>query len=332
MVKITAMEFFVQYGVFLLKALTIVVAILLTVAGVVAISSKGKGKAKLKIDHLNEHYEDVSEKMHKTILDKKEQKKFQKALKKKSKNKDEIIKKAFVIEFHGDIRASAVENLRNEVSAILTIAKPNDEVIVKIESPGGVVHGYGLAASQLQRLKDNKLKVIACVDKVAASGGYLMACVADKVYAAPFAIIGSIGVVAQIPNFNRLLKKKSIDYEVVTAGEFKRTLTMFGENTDKARKKFQEDIEDIHHAFKEHVKTHRPQVNIERVSSGEHWLASQAFDEQLVDKLLTSDDYLMNLCKEANVYQISHHHRMKVGEKIGLMMSRVLSSYPSHLL
>ena len=108
---------------------------------------------------------------------------------------------------------------------------------------------YGLAASQMQRIRDKKLKLTVCVDKVAASGGYMMAVVADKIIAAPFAVLGSIGVLAQVPNFHRLLKKHDVDFEMLTAGKYKRTLTMFGENTDKGREKFQEDIEDTHVLF-----------------------------------------------------------------------------------
>ena len=108
----------------------------------------------------------------------------------------------------------------------------------------------------------------ATFDKVAASGGYMMACIGDRILSAPFAVLGSIGVVAQIPNLHRLLKKHDVDYEVLTAGEYKRTLTVFGENTDKGRQKFQEDLELTHVLFKDFVSRYRPQLDIDQVLGG----------------------------------------------------------------
>ena len=210
----------------------------------------------------------------------------------------------FVLNFHGDIRATAVTSLREEVTAVLTAAQPEDEVLVRLESAGGLVHGYGLAAAQLLRIRDRRLKLTVAVDKVAASGGYMMACVADRIIAAPFAILGSIGVIAQLPNFNRLLKKHDVDFEQFMAGEHKRTVTLFGENTDKGRQKFQEEIEDIHNLFKDFVRNHRPQVDRERVATGEHWFGARALDCRLVDELRTSDDYLLDASASADLYEI----------------------------
>lgn len=287
------MEFLSQYGLFLLKTLTIVVAFLIIFAGFFSMSRKPK--AKIEINSLNEHYEQVHSLMAKEVLGEKA---------KKNKKSKEKKPKLFVLDFKGDIKASQVDQLRDEISSILTIAKPEDEVVIRIESPGGSVNGYGLASAQLQRIRDNNIPLTACIDKVAASGGYLMACVAQKIIAAPFAIIGSIGVVAQIPNFHRWLKKNNIDVELLTAGEYKRTLTLFGENTEKDRKKFQEDLEKIHTVFRQYVLSHRTQINIDEVSTGEHWLAADAFDLRLVDKLQTSDDYLIGKIKEHNVFKI----------------------------
>ena len=190
--------------------------------------------------------------------------------------------------------ANQVENLREEVTAVICIAKPKDEVLVRLESGGGVVHGYGLAASQLQRLKDKKIPLTVSVDKVAASGGYMMACVADNVLAAKFAIIGSIGVIAQIPNFNKLLKKNDIEFEQHTAGQFKRTLTMFGENNDEGREKFRDELEDVHQMFKGFVQEHRPALAIDTVATGEYWYGSKALELGLVDTIQTSDDFLLS--------------------------------------
>ena len=222
----------------------------------------------------------------------------------------------YVLEFNGDIKASQVEQLRDEITAILSIAEKHDEVLLKIESPGGSVNGYGLAASQLQRIRDKKIPLTISIDKIAASGGYLMACVANHIVAAPFAIIGSIGVVAQIPNFHRLLKKNDIDVELITAGEYKRTLTLFSENTDKARKKFQEDLEKIHEAFRDYVFTFRGALDIDKVSTGEHWLAKDAFELKLIDALQTSDDWILDRMKQFNVFQIKRYAKQSLVNRL----------------
>ena len=241
--------------------------------------------------------------------------------KEKQKNQKHAVKEGeperarmFVIDFKGDIQASEVNSLREEITAALSVAQEEDEVLVRLESPGGVVHGYGLAASQLQRVRSRGITLTVAVDKVAASGGYMMACIANRVLAAPFALLGSIGVVAQIPNFHRLLQKNDIDYEVLTAGEYKRTLTVFGENTDKAREKFVDDLEDVHALFKEFVKEHRPTVDIEEVATGEAWFGRRALEHRLVDELETSDEYIIERCDEMDVFHIRyviHKHRLE---------------------
>ena len=214
--------------------------------------------------------------------------------------------RVYVIDFEGDVQATAITQLRQEVTAVLSVAEQQDEVIIRLESPGGVVHGYGLAASQLERIVGKKIPLTVTVDKVAASGGYMMACIADKLIAAPFAILGSIGVMAQIPNFHRLLKTKDIDVEILTAGEYKRTLTMFGENTDKGREKFMQELEDVHALFKEFVSENRPIVNMEEVATGEAWYGKRALERKLVDALQTSDEYIYERCQDADVYQIKY--------------------------
>jgi serine protease SohB len=200
----------------------------------------------------------------------------------------------FVLGFHGDIRAHAVRNLREEISALLTLAEPEDSVVVRLESSGGMVHAYGLAAAQLTRIRERGIPLTVCVDKVAASGGYLMACVADRIVAAPFAMVGSIGVLAQIPNFHRLLKKHDIDYELLTAGQYKRTLTVFGRNTDTARQKFAEELEDTHALFREFVQRYRPGLDVAAVATGEVWFGERAQGLGLVDTLGTSDALLQD--------------------------------------
>ena len=221
------------------------------------------------------------------------------------------------MDFDGDVAAEEVSSLREEITTVLSIAETCDEIILKLESPGGMVHAYGLAASQLQRIKDAKIPLTICVDKVAASGGYMMACLADKLIAAPFAIIGSIGVVVQLPNFHKVLKKNDVDYEVISAGEFKRTLSTFGEITDKGRAKVQEDVENIHDIFKQWVKTHRPIVDVGRVATGETWVGMQAKERYLVDELNTSDDVLVAACREADVFEVQFKVKQTLQDKLG---------------
>lgn len=299
------MEFLSQYGLFLLKSITVVIAILVILVGFFSMSRKPKPK--LEITSLNEEYDHLHSLMTKEILGDKP-KKIKKCKAKKPK--------LFLVDFKGDIKASQVEQLREEITAILTVAQPEDEVVIRIESPGGSVNGYGLAAAQLQRIRDRKIHLTACIDKVAASGGYLMACVANNIIAAPFSIIGSIGVVAQMPNFHRWLKKNNIDIELLTAGEYKRTLTLFGENTEKDRKKFQEDLEKIHLAFREYVLANRSQLNIDEVSTGEHWLATDAYNLRLVDHLQTSDDYLVSKLNEFKLFKLAIHPKESLVNKI----------------
>ncbi|MDP3560632.1 MAG: protease SohB [Legionellaceae bacterium] len=288
------MEFLTQYGLFLSKSLTIVFAILFVVGGILSMSRKPKPK--LTIESLNKQHTEIKERMEKEVLGKKS----------KRKKKDKATKPSlYVIDFSGDIKATQVEQLREEITAVLSVVTHHDEVVVRVESPGGVVNGYGLAASQLQRIRDRQIPLTVCIDKIAASGGYLMACVANQIIAAPFAILGSIGVIAQMPNFHRWLKKNDIDVELLTAGEYKRTLTVFGKNTDKGRQKFQEDLEDIHHVFRNYILMNRQAVNIDEVATGEHWLANDALKLNLVDKLQTSDEYICEKMLSMNAYQIT---------------------------
>lgn len=331
------MEFLSNYGLFLAQAVTIVVAILVVAGSVMSMSMRHKeqSKERLEIKNLNQKFANMANSMRAAMLSKKEFKEIrkqdkhkQKELTKKLKSKDKTKgkkpakkKQIFVINFHGDIRGSAVSSLREEITAVLTIATPKDEVLLRLESGGGVVHAYGLAASQLSRLREKKVKLTVAVDKVAASGGYLMACVADKIIAAPFAILGSIGVLSQIPNFNRLLKKHDIDFEQFTAGEYKRTVTMFGENTDKAREKHMQDINEVHTLFKDFVKSQRDIVDIDRVATGEHWLGTQALTLKLIDELRTSDDYLLASSNTANIYELSYTAKKPIVEKLSNLAS-----------
>lgn len=312
------------YGllIFTAKAIILIVLVLLLLVAILAIIAKSKDKVSgyFKVKNLNEKYSDIKADLLGGMLTKKLYKKFikdeNKKLKVKSKQ-DTQKKNVYVINFCGDIKASAVASLREEVSAILKIAKPEDEVVACVESGGGMVHAYGLAAAQLARFREKNIPLTVSVDKIAASGGYLMASVANKILAAPFAVIGSIGVIVQLPNFHRLLKEKNIDWEQLTAGAFKRTLTMFGHNTEEAREKLQEEIEDVHHIFKNTILMFRKNLDIEKVATGEHWLGTQALELGLVDEVGTSDDYLMKrMDDDTNVYEICYCIKKPLTQKL----------------
>ena len=328
-------EFFLNYGLFLAKTVTIVAAIVpVVVVYRYDVEQKAGGrKDSFEIKKLNKKYDDMAMVMNVSMLHKDGLKKYLKEEKDKLKgiNKDKKDegqrKRIYVLNFHGDIRASAVASLREEITAILMVASENDEVFVRLESGGGVVHGYGLAASQLMRIREKNIPLTVSVDKVAASGGYMMACVGNRIIAAPFSIIGSIGVIAQIPNFHSVLKKHDVDFEQFTAGEFKRTVTMFGENTDEAKAKFREEIEDIHVLFKDFIVQHRPDVDIAKVSTGESWPGTRALEKKLVDELKTSDDYLLENSKHADIYEISYVSKKSLIEKIGFQFQRLVDKW-----
>ena len=324
------MEFLFVYGLFLAKAITIVVAIVVVVGLIVGMAAKQKQTSgNLEFESLSDHFDDIKSQAQHVLLDKDQLKKVEKEEKKKQKKKsakkgDDKKSNMFVLNFDGSINAQEVEQLREEITAVLCVAKKDDEVLVNVESGGGVVHGYGLAASQLQRIKDKEIKLTVSVDKVAASGGYMMACVADHVISAPFAIIGSIGVIAQLPNFNKVLKKNDIEFEQHTAGDFKRTLTMFGENTPEGRNKFKAEIEDVHLMFKEFVHQHRPQLDIDKVATGEYWYGQRAKELNLVDELKTSDDFLMEANNRFKLFNIKYAVKKTLAQKLGFSVYQAI--------
>ncbi len=319
------MEFLFEYGLFLAKAVTLVAALIAVIVVIASAAKHKPEKGELKITNLSEQFKELVHNLKHEFLSKKEFKAYEKSLKAEKKEKEKAEKnnepKTFVINFKGSIDAHEVSSLREEVTAVLAIADKQDEVVVTVESGGGMVHGYGLASSQLDRIRQAGIKLTVCVDKVAASGGYMMACVADEIHAAPFSIIGSIGVVAQLPNFNRLLKKHDIDYEQHTAGDFKRTLTVFGENTDEGRRKFRQELEETHVLFKDFVSKYRPQLELDKVATGEHWYGRQAIEFGLVDVIGTSDDLLMRLARQGSVYKVQYQTKKKLSDKLAKSVS-----------
>jgi serine protease SohB len=318
-------ELLSEYGLFLAKIATVVIAIAVIAVLIVNLTQRKRQRGELRITRLSEQYKEMQEDMSVALLDGHQQKQWHKAQKKKLKLEAKAAKakakqhhqettkpRVYVLDFKGSMDAHEVTSLREEVTAVLAVAKPQDQVVLRLESPGGVVHGYGLAASQLQRLREKQIPLTVAVDKVAASGGYMMACVADKIVAAPFAILGSIGVVAQIPNFNRFLKNKEIDIELHTAGQYKRTLTLLGENTEEGRQKFREDLNETHHLFKDFVKRMRPSLDIEQVATGEHWYGLQAQEKGLVDEVGTSDDLLLSLMEGRELVGVRYTQRKRM--------------------
>ncbi len=315
------MEFLIEMGLFSGKVIILTIAIGAIMLLFFGLLVKARhSKPLLSIENMNNRFNEMARTLKGSVLSSKARKLDAKADKKRSKaqkSKVQDKKRIYVVGFEGDIRAGHVENLREEITAILTVGRPQvDEVVVVLESPGGMAHAYGLGAAQLLRVRDAGLRLTVCVDKVAASGGYMMACTADQILAAPFAIIGSIGVVAQVPNFHRLLKKHDVDYEEITAGEFKRTISIFGEITDKGRRKFMDQLEDTHLLFKAFVKQNRPQLNMEEVATGEYWFGKRAQEYKLVDEIISSDDYLFRKRDEADIYRIEMKVHKRWSEKL----------------
>lgn len=316
-------EFLFEYGLFAAKIITFVAIVLIGLIFVIAaiagaVSKATKQRESLIVDNLNDKLEDYKETLETEILTKDEYKAILKKRKKEDKQEQKERKarlkqgeedpykpRLFVLRFDGDMHASEVENLRESITAILKVAKEMDEVLLVMESPGGIVHSYGLAASQLVRIKQKNIKLTISVDLVAASGGYMMACVADHIIAAPFALLGSIGVLAEVPNINALLKKHDVEIEHHTAGEYKTTLTMLAKNTDKGRAKFQEELEDVHVLFKDFVASNRPQLDINKIATGEAWYGSKALELGLIDEIKTSDDFILDKSANSDIFEVT---------------------------
>ncbi|NNE38786.1 MAG: protease SohB [Gammaproteobacteria bacterium] len=316
-------DFFFEFGIFFAEVLSVILLITIAVLFIFFVISRSQQTmdGQIEIKNLNQKYNQMRLILNSVLLSKKEYKKnikqYKSDIKKDKKTSaDDTRNRLFVINFKGDIRASQVTSLREEITAILGVARKGDEVLVKLESGGGTVHGYGLAASQLKRLRDKNIRLTIAVDKVAASGGYMMACVGNSIIAAPFAIIGSIGVLAQLPNFNRLLKKHNIDFEQISAGKHKRSLTLFGENTEEDREKLRQELEDTHELFKQFIKENRDGVDIDLISTGEHWYGQRALDLNLVDRIQTSDDYINDVSESFDIYEIEYTRKKPVMEKV----------------
>jgi serine protease SohB len=318
-------------GIFAAQTFLILFAIIAVIVVIALLAAKAGHKTEVQVELVHKKYKRFRNALRAQTLNKSERKDLKKKLKEENKaaEKKETAsdeKKIYLIDFDGDIKASAADNLREEITAVLTVATPQDEIVVRIESPGGVVHGYGLAAAQLVRVREKNIPLTVCVDKVAASGGYMMSCTANKILCAPFAIVGSIGVVAQVPNLNRLLKKHDVDYKEYTAGDYKRTVSFLGEITPKGEEKFKQQLEDTHVLFKGWVSKYRPNMSIEEVATGEYWYGEQAITKGLVDEIITSDDYLMNLADKHQIIKVKFEHHESLTEKLTGVLGKSLKS------
>ncbi|MDT8397227.1 MAG: protease SohB [Pseudomonadales bacterium] len=330
-------DFFSAYGLFLAKTVTLVAALLFVMAAAAANRQKGKKaeKGTLLITHLNKEIDALRDEIRQAVQDKdvfkrevkaeKKQQKMEHRARKKSMTGDAPAdtdkKRVYVIDFEGDTKASEVDSMRKVITAVLAVARPGlDEVLLRLESTGGMVHSYGLAASQLERIRHHQIRLTICVDKVAASGGYMMACLGDRIFAAPFAILGSVGVLMQLPNFHRLLKDNKVDFEMITAGEYKRTLTIFGENTEKGREKMEEDIQDVHILFKDFIRSQRPALDVDKIATGETWFGTRALALNLVDELKTSDECILTACADADVFGVVYQQKKNLSERLNAVL------------
>ncbi len=320
-------EFLAEYGMFLLKTLTLVAAVVAVLVAGAAASRKASQQEGLEVENLNKKYRKLAAGLRKAVMKRDEWKSEAKAEKEREKAQAKAKDhrpRTFVIDFKGDLKASAAASLREEVSAVLDVAHEDDQVVVRLDNHGGVVHEHGLAASQLVRIRNRGIPLTVVVDKVAASGGYLMACVGERIYAAPFAILGSIGVIAQLPNFNRMLESHGVDFEQITAGEYKRSVTMFGKNTDEDRARLKEQLEDVHRLFKDVVAKYRPSLDLKKVATGEHWYGNSALELGLADEIKTSDELLAELAEERDLYRVSYRIKQPLQKRLMASVDQVL--------
>ena len=341
------MDWLAQYGLFLAKAATLAAAIGVAAAlaaGAARHTRAGRRRSTPpEVVPLNREYRRMEAAFESAALPRKALRARRKAGKaeRKAREREERRRLAgggdggrhrvFVIDFKGDLRASGVDALREEVTLVLAVATDRDEVVVRLENSGGTAHGHGLGASQLARIRERGIPLTVTVDRVAASGGYMMACVANRIIAAPFAIVGSIGVFAAIPNLHRLLEARGVDVEQFQAGEHKRTVTMLGKNTDAGREKLQDQLDNIHKLFREFVAEYRPSLDVERVGTGEYWHGRDALELNLVDELRTSDDYLYAASREADLYRIQGAGQPRLRQRLSELAELAVDRCAAHL-
>ncbi len=234
-----------------------------------------------------------------------------------------------VLRFQGlrDLNASGDQRLSEAIDEVLVNRDHFEEAVVIIDSPGGTTHGYGHAYALLERLSASGLKVTACIDRIGASGGYLMALPADRILAGPFAIVGSVGVVAGIPNVKRLLEEKGVSYRLFVAGDKKRVVHFADDDGPEVREYMDEKLAGIHTQFLQAVEKHRgDRVKLDEVRSGDHWSAEESVEKGLglVDELQTSAEYLLERNREVALVMIER--RVDITERFAGYLAARLSA------
>ncbi len=299
------MNFWIDFGGFALRSFWIaaMIALVVVIPIIFGARTQKRREEDVKVSSLDERFDLMEAQIRVATDGAKGAKAFLKERKKAAKLHDDSAKRVYLVAFKGDPMASGHAAFARKITAALMAARAGkDEIVVTLHSPGGLVSAYGLMAAQMQRVRRAGVELTACVDQVAASGGYMMAVVANRIVAAPFAVVGSIGVVAQVPNVNRLLKKIDVDYEELTAGEHKRPISVLAPITDEGREHFRHKLEETHVAFKDFVRENRPALNVEAVGDGDYWYATDALKLGLIDAISTSDEYLMNQRGKARLF------------------------------
>lgn len=325
------MDFFVDLAAFLIKAGILAAAsvfVLGSLIGMIRRARMDPGQDHLRVTYLNEELADHSLSILNAMMPPKAFKKLARRQQQELGVKSRTRPKTFILDFFGDLAASSVDALRQQINALLLVLEEKDEVLVRLESSGGKAHAYGFAAAQLGRLKGENRRLVVSIDRVAASGGYMMACVADHIIAAPFALVGSIGVLAMVPNFHRLLQQFNVDYDEFAVGENKKNISLLGANTEEGKQKFIQDMEEFHRDFKGFVAEHRPAVKIDEAADGDVWYGEKARTLGLVDELKTSDDFLLERIKERDLFRVEFVESKPLRKRLSHWMTRLNSLWP----
>ena len=158
----------------------------------------------------------------------------------------------------------------------------------------------------------------------------MMAVVADRIVASRLAVIGSIGVVGQVPNVHRLLKRFDIDVLEMTAGTNKRPVSLIGPLTDQGIETFKKQLSDTHRLFRDHVHRFRPQLDIEAVSNGDIWHGVDALTHGLIDEIATSDEMIDRARHEGDLdvfsirWRQAKNLRERLEESVSLITEKAL--------
>ncbi len=176
-------------------------------------------------------------------------------------------------------------------------------VVMRINSPGGVVAPTQELHDAVLRLRQAGKPVVASLGAVAASGGYYVAVACDQIYANPGTLTGSIGVIMQLANLEQLLKKVGVDYVVVKAGQFKDIGNVARAMTLDERRVMQALLDDVHGQFIGAVATGRklPREDVVRLADGRVFSGTQAKELRMVDALGGLEDAVLASAKLAGI-------------------------------